>query len=94
MEQGSNCNWLANTNATLTAQVVISLKEIESSSGNLGSMTIPARTAAVRYLERVLDLLFDPYEVAIVTYALTVVDSHLKDAAFEKLDGLKRSYGN
>ncbi|OQV18021.1 putative CD109 antigen [Hypsibius exemplaris] len=56
-------------------------------------MTIPARTAAVRYLERVLDLLFDPYEVAIVTYALTVVvDSHLKDAAFDKLDQMKRSF--
>jgi hypothetical protein len=93
LEQGENCFWVENTNATLTAQVVISLKEIEASSGSLGSLTIPARMAAVRYLERVLDLLFDPYEIAIVTYALTVVDSPMKDAAFEKLDGQKRSYG-
>ncbi|OQV18018.1 putative CD109 antigen [Hypsibius exemplaris] len=92
LEAGQGCNWLEGTNATMTAQVVISLKEIETSSGHLGSMTIPARTAAVRYLERVLDLLFDPYEVAIVTYALTVVDSHLKDAAFDKLDQMKRSF--
>ena len=82
-----------NTNATLTAQVVISLHEILSFSGSMGSLTTPAKMAATRYLERVLDQLFDPYEIAIVTYALTIVNSPAKDAAFEKLDGLKNTLG-
>lgn len=60
----------------------------------MGSLTIPAKMTGTRYLERVLDQLYDPYEIAIVTYALTIVNSPSKDAAFEKLDGLKNTLGN
>ena len=46
-----------------------------------------------RYLERVLSGLKDPYEVAIVTHALTLANSAAKETAFGQLHKLKRETG-
>ena len=43
-----------------------------------------------RYLEQVLNEIRDPYEIAIVAYALSVVNSGYKEAAFFTLDNIKR----
>lgn len=42
----------------------------------------------LRYLERQFSSLIDPYEVAIVTYALTLCDSGEKDLAFRVLSSM------
>ncbi|XP_055346458.1 CD109 antigen-like [Paramacrobiotus metropolitanus] len=84
--------WMENRNITLTAHVVICLQEITAFSSGLGALISTSRLSAVKYLERWLDLLYDPYEISIVTYALTIADSAFKDTAFEKLDYLKQHY--
>jgi len=45
-------------------------------------------------LERVLSGLKDPYEVAIVTHALTLANSAAKETAFGRMHKLKRETGN
>lgn len=45
---------------------------------------------SLRYLERELRNIRDPYEVAIVAYALSVSNSVEKEAAFNQLDRIKR----
>ena len=47
----------------------------------------------ISYLERVLSYLSDPYEMALVTYALTLANSAAKETAFGKLNSLKRENG-
>ncbi len=45
------------------------------------------------YLERAVSRLTDPYEVAIVTYALTLANSPAKESAFNGLHKIKRESG-
>jgi A-macroglobulin TED domain len=50
-------------------------------------------TAVSSYLERAVSRLTDPYEIAIVTYALTLTNSPAKEAAFNGLHQTKRESG-
>jgi len=45
------------------------------------------------YLERILDILTDQYELAIVTYALQITSSPAQEAAFGRLHILRREEG-
>lgn len=47
----------------------------------------------IRYLERVLHNIQDPFDIAIVTYALTLANSPAQEAAFGKLHSLRRTDG-
>lgn len=63
---------------SLTAHVLISLVEVRNLRGELDSKASTARTKAQKYLERMLHVVKnyeDPYDLAIVTYALTLVES-------------------
>ena len=46
-----------------------------------------------RYLERILSILTDSYEVAIVTYALQLAGSPAQETAFGRLHSLRRESG-
>ena len=60
----------------LTAYVTVALLEAGRDS---------VATSAVRYLEGKLDEINDPYTMAVTSYALELVDSALKDEAYESL---------
>ena len=45
------------------------------------------------YLERELESLNDPYEVALVAWALTKADSGKKERAFSRLHMMRREHG-
>ncbi|GBO24580.1 hypothetical protein AVEN_31317-1, partial [Araneus ventricosus] len=62
----------------------------------LGSAVQRALRGAQHYLEKMLYSLRDakdPYEIAIVTYALTLVNSDDGEAAFNALDAKMRDSG-
>ncbi|ROT83360.1 hypothetical protein C7M84_023454 [Penaeus vannamei] len=83
--------WRGARNITLTAQCLITLERtINSLQGNVRADANNAKIQAVRYLERELRNIRDPYEVAIVAYALSVSNSVEKEAAFNQLDRIKR----
>lgn len=76
-------------NISLTAHVVITLAEVRDLRGDVGAKASTARTSAQRYLERMLYIIKnyeDPYDLAIVTYALTLVNSVDAEEAFNLLD--------
>ncbi|KFM78460.1 hypothetical protein X975_17276, partial [Stegodyphus mimosarum] len=76
-------------NITLTAHVLITLAEITDLSGDIGAKAARAKRSAQRYLEKMLHTVKeskDPYEIAIVSYALTLVNSIDGEAAFNILD--------
>ena len=74
-----------------TAHVLIALSKCsESLEGSLKVDTATAKARSVNYLERVLSYLRDPYEVAIVTHALTLANSPAKESAFGRLHSLRR----
>ncbi|XP_055952326.1 CD109 antigen-like [Argiope bruennichi] len=80
-------------NISLTAHVLITLAEVSDIGGDLGSAVERARRSAQHYLEKILYSLRDakdPYEIAIVTYALTLVGSDDGEAAFNALDAKMR----
>uniref|UniRef100_T1IN02 CD109 antigen n=1 Tax=Strigamia maritima TaxID=126957 RepID=T1IN02_STRMM len=77
-------------NVSLTAQVLITLCEVNDLPGQLRMQVANARLKAAQYLERVLTSLEDPYEVAITTYALTRASSVDAELGFNILDGMKR----
>nr|QOJ54018.1 macroglobulin complement-related 2 [Ixodes ricinus] len=75
-------------NVSLTAHVLITLAEVRDIRGEIGSRAATARRSAARYLERMLhdiEKLEDPYELAIVAYALTLVNSVEGETAFNRL---------
>lgn len=77
------------SNISLTAHVLISLVEVRNLRGELDSKASNARTKAQKYLERMLHVVKnyeDPYDLAIVTYALTLVES------VEAVDGFNSLY--
>lgn len=45
------------------------------------------------YLERYLNRIVDPYEVAMVAYALSLVNSPAKETAFGLLHTMQRKHG-
>ena len=74
-----------------TAHVVIALSKCsESLEGQLKVEAATAKSRSINYLERVLSYLRDPYEVAIVTHALTLANSAAKETAFGRLHSLRR----
>lgn len=52
-----------------------------------------AKSLAVRYLEKKLPAITDPYQVAIVTHALLEAGSIEAEVGFNKLEQLKREKG-
>ncbi|XP_064466508.1 CD109 antigen-like [Ornithodoros turicata] len=83
-------------NISLTAHVLITLADIKDVRGDLGARVATARRAAAHYLERMLHIIQkfeDPYELAIVAYALTLVNSVDGQTAFNLLDEKMRETG-
>lgn len=77
-------------NISLTAHVLITLCEVRDLRGEVSGKAATARSSAVSYLERMLHVakaFDDPYELAIVTYALTLAGSVDAEEAFNLLDG-------
>lgn len=77
------------SNISLTAHVLISLVEVRNLRGELDSKASNARAKAQKYLERMLHVVKnyeDPYDLSIVTYALTLVES------VDALDGFNSLY--
>ncbi|GFW23832.1 ovostatin [Trichonephila clavipes] len=80
-------------NISLTAHVLITFSELKDLQGDVGSRLSTARRQAQRYLERMLHIvrdLPDPYELAIVTYALTISNSPDANEALNNLDSRMR----
>lgn len=80
-------------NISLTAHVVITLAQVRDLSGEIGSKVATARYIAEKYLESVLNLVEkydDPYDLAIVTYALSVVNSVASEDGYAQLDSKMR----
>lgn len=80
-------------NITLTAHVVITLAQVRDLSGEIGSRVATARYIAEKYLESVLNIIEkydDPYDLAIVTYALSVVNSVASEDGYIQLDAKMR----
>ena len=75
----------------LTANVLITLHEVqEKLQGRAKSIVANAKTLAMQYLERSLNLLVDPYEIAITAYALTLTNSLDRELAYSKLVATRR----
>ncbi|KAK2723405.1 hypothetical protein QYM36_001916, partial [Artemia franciscana] len=75
-------------NVSLTAHVLISLVTVKDLPGELGPRIAGAKSKAIMWLDRNLDLLQengDPYEIAIVSYALLVAKATSAERAFSIL---------
>lgn len=73
----------------LTAHVVIALASISGLSGSLTPLVSNTKLAAAKYLESMLDIVKtyeNPYELSILTYALTITNSPDAETAFNELD--------
>ncbi|ODM98885.1 hypothetical protein Ocin01_07797 [Orchesella cincta] len=84
---------LRTPNITLTAHVLISLHVVKDLPGVIGPRVAVARQKAVNYLEIQVDQLrfdADPYQIAVVAYALMITKSSKADAAFIKLSAAKQ----
>ncbi|RWS29912.1 CD109 antigen-like protein, partial [Leptotrombidium deliense] len=76
-------------NISLTAHVLITLAEVRDLRGEVGAKASNAKWAAQRYLERMVHIaknFEDPFDLAIVTYALVVVNSVEAEEAFNLLN--------
>lgn len=83
-------------NISLTAHVLIALAKVKNLRGDISAQVSRAKTAAQKYLERMLHIIKDfrdPYEIAIVAYALTVTNSVVGEEAFNILDSHMREAG-
>ena len=72
-------------NTALTAYVAIALLEARESD---------RADSAIAYLERQLDMIEDPYTMAIVTYALALGESGTADGAYDRLMSMARQDEN
>ncbi|XP_068239791.1 CD109 antigen-like [Palaemon carinicauda] len=83
------------TLVALTALVTTVLFEaLGSVEGNLHRKAVSARLRATHFLERQVDELWDPYDLAITTYALHVVGSTEKEVAITKLESYAKVTGS
>nr|CAD7260154.1 unnamed protein product [Timema shepardi] len=83
-------------NISLTAHVLITLASVRDLTGGLGSQVALAEAKAVRWLERNIKLLSErgePFEVAIVAYALLQAKAATAETAFGILARHARSEG-
>lgn len=85
----SSLNWpgdhIRYRNISLTAHVLITLETVKDLTGGLGSRVASAQRQAVDWLERnlkLLDTYGEPYEIAIVTYALMLSKAPTAETAF------------
>ncbi|XP_042229976.1 CD109 antigen-like isoform X1 [Homarus americanus] len=82
-------------NVSLTAQVVLVMVDIlPGLNGHIRAKVNIAKANAISYLERKLESLDDPYDMALVAWALTKADSAKKETALNLLDTMKRVEGN
>ncbi|GIY90987.1 hypothetical protein CDAR_123091 [Caerostris darwini] len=77
-------------NISLTAHVLITLTTVSDLPGDIRIEISNAKNMAVRYLERRLPQLRDPYQVALVTYALLEAGSVEAEVGFNRLDSMKK----
>lgn len=96
----SSLNWpnddVKFRNISLTAHVLITLDTVKDLTGGLGARVSLAQNKAIKWLERNLRLLQDfgdPYEVAIVAYALRLSKATIAEAAFGILTRHARTEG-
>lgn len=83
-------------NISLTAHVLITLTTVKDLSGNLGGKVANAQQKAILWLERNLKVLKDfgePYEVALVAYALMLSRASTAEQAFGILSNHARQIG-
>ncbi|KAG7164547.1 CD109 antigen-like 8, partial [Homarus americanus] len=81
-------------NVSLTAQVVLVMVDIlPGLNGHIRAKVNIAKANAISYLERKLESLDDPYDMALVAWALTKADSAKKETALNLLDTMKRVEG-
>ncbi|XP_014602109.1 PREDICTED: CD109 antigen [Polistes canadensis] len=83
-------------NVSLTAHVLITLETVRDLTGGLGSQVALASAKAVKWLERNMKLLEEkgnPYEVAIVSYALLMAKASTAEQAFNILTRHARREG-
>ncbi|VVC38101.1 Hypothetical protein CINCED_3A025405 [Cinara cedri] len=84
------------SNISLTAQVLITLTNAKDLSGGLGSKIAQGESRAVKYLEKNMNLLNmsgEPYEIALVAYALMLTKSSFAEFAFSLLARHSRREG-
>jgi len=75
-----------NRNISLTAHVLIALTETaDKLQGDVKRYSSTGRQRAIKYLERYLPKISDPYDLAITAYALALSKSSEADAAYGKL---------
>merc|ERR1719334_851515 len=75
-----------NRNISLTAHVLIALvKTAPMLQGDVKKFSSTGRQRAMRYLERYVTKLTDPYDLAITAYALALCKSSESDSAYGKL---------
>ncbi|XP_064467422.1 CD109 antigen-like [Ornithodoros turicata] len=77
-------------NVTLTAHVLITLTRTSDLTGYIKLKASNARREAVRFLEKELASLEDPYAIAITTYALMEAGSIEAEAGYRILDSMKK----
>ena len=81
-------------NISLTAHVLIALTETaDKLQGDVKRFSNTGRQRAIKYLERHLPKVTDPYEIAILAYALSLSKSSEASAAYGKLLKMKREKG-
>ncbi|CAG0890979.1 unnamed protein product [Darwinula stevensoni] len=79
-----------NQNISLTAHVLITLAQtLEALPGEVRGRAANGKRQATHYLELHLSSVHDTYELAILTYALSIANSGEKELAFRKLDAIK-----
>ena len=72
-------------NVSLTAYVLISMQKHQFLSGPARSCAEESKKLATSYLEQKLDNITDPFQIALVTYALHTTSSNLRNAAYFKM---------
>ena len=81
-------------NISLTAHVLISLEETAPNmQGDRKKFSAAARQRAISYLERNLRKIEDPYDLAIVAYALAKSGSSEADLAYKKMMDVRKEEG-
>ncbi|CAH1780995.1 unnamed protein product [Owenia fusiformis] len=78
-------------NITLTAHVVIALSGNLGLTGEASSAAEKAKDKAAEFLATTLEILDDPFDLAIVTYALHAAEHRKKGEFFRKLKKAKRN---
>ena len=79
--------------ATLTAYVLTAIYEVKLSSLTSSTRYVSALLKAQRYLERLGSSLYDPYSLALTSYALFKSGSNNVDGTSARLDAMVKRDG-